>query len=150
MPDANRALQDFSATRSHVLLNELDRVRSRIEVLTPGPQGWQREPLAGLSELVTTGVDAADPRDSDEYFLQTTGFLTPNRLLFGRIGEGAPEPLKELPSFFDSSGLEVTQHEARSTLPVEGAESGLVVEVMQKGYRFGEQLIRPARIVVSA
>ena len=42
------------------------------------------------------------------------------------------------------------QHEALSTMPVEGTESGTVVEVMQKGYRMGEQLIRPARVVVSA
>jgi molecular chaperone GrpE len=41
-------------------------------------------------------------------------------------------------------------HEALSTQPVEGTESGVVVEVMQKGYRMGEQLIRPARVVVSA
>ena len=34
-------------------------------------------------------------------------------------------------------------------MPVEGAEPGTVVEVMQKGYRLGEQLIRPARVVVS-
>jgi molecular chaperone GrpE len=40
-------------------------------------------------------------------------------------------------------------HEALSTMPVEGAESGLVVEVMQKGYRMDGQLIRPARVVVS-
>ena len=43
-----------------------------------------------------------------------------------------------------------TRHEALSTMPVEGAESGVVVEVMQKGYMLGEQLIRPARVVVSA
>ena len=43
-----------------------------------------------------------------------------------------------------------TQHEALSTMPVDGTESGTVVEVMQKGYRMGEQLIRPARVVVSA
>jgi molecular chaperone GrpE len=43
-----------------------------------------------------------------------------------------------------------TQHEALSTLPVEGTEPGRVVEVMQKGYRFDDQLIRPARVVVSA
>ncbi|HYC80909.1 MAG TPA: nucleotide exchange factor GrpE [Solirubrobacterales bacterium] len=43
-----------------------------------------------------------------------------------------------------------TEHEALSTLPVEGAESGTVVEVMQKGYRMEGQLIRPARVVVSA
>jgi molecular chaperone GrpE len=42
-----------------------------------------------------------------------------------------------------------TAHEALSTLPADGVESGVVVEVMQKGYRLGEQLIRPARVVVS-
>jgi molecular chaperone GrpE len=42
------------------------------------------------------------------------------------------------------------QHEALSTQPVEGTEAGVVVEVMQKGYRMGDQLIRPARVVVSA
>jgi molecular chaperone GrpE len=40
-------------------------------------------------------------------------------------------------------------HEALSTVPVEGTESGVVVEVLQKGYRLGEQLVRPARVVVS-
>jgi len=43
-----------------------------------------------------------------------------------------------------------TKHEALSTQPVEATESGVVVEVMQKGYTLGEQLIRPARVVVSA
>jgi molecular chaperone GrpE len=41
-------------------------------------------------------------------------------------------------------------HEALSTMPVEGAESGVVVEVMQKGYALDGHLIRPARVVVSA
>jgi molecular chaperone GrpE len=40
-------------------------------------------------------------------------------------------------------------HEALSTQPVEGVEPGTVVEVLQKGYRLGEQLVRPARVVVS-
>jgi len=40
-------------------------------------------------------------------------------------------------------------HEALSTLAAEGVESGTVVETMQKGYRLGEQLIRPARVVVA-
>ncbi|HXR31718.1 MAG TPA: nucleotide exchange factor GrpE [Solirubrobacterales bacterium] len=42
-----------------------------------------------------------------------------------------------------------TQHEALSTVAADGVESGLVVEVVQKGYRLGEQLVRPARVVVS-
>ncbi len=40
-------------------------------------------------------------------------------------------------------------HEALSTQAADGAEAGTVVEVVQKGYRFGEQLVRPARVVVA-
>jgi molecular chaperone GrpE len=40
--------------------------------------------------------------------------------------------------------------EALSTVAVEGTEAGVVVEVMQKGYRFEGQLIRPAMVVVAA
>lgn len=40
-------------------------------------------------------------------------------------------------------------HEALSTLAADGVESGTVVETLQKGYRLGEQLIRPARVVVA-
>jgi molecular chaperone GrpE len=42
------------------------------------------------------------------------------------------------------------QHEAIAQLPVEGKESGTVVEVYQRGYRLGEVVIRPARVVVAA
>jgi|HubBroStandDraft_4_1064222.scaffolds.fasta_scaffold297864_2 molecular chaperone GrpE len=41
-------------------------------------------------------------------------------------------------------------HEAIAQTPVEGAESGTVVEVYQRGYRLGEVVIRPARVVVAA
>jgi molecular chaperone GrpE len=34
--------------------------------------------------------------------------------------------------------------------PVEGADSGVVVEVYQPGYRLGQSIIRPARVLVAA
>jgi molecular chaperone GrpE len=40
-------------------------------------------------------------------------------------------------------------HEALSTVAADGAEAGTVVETMQKGYRLGDQLVRPARVVVA-
>jgi molecular chaperone GrpE len=45
-----------------------------------------------------------------------------------------------------------TLHEAVATAPqpLDGAESGTVVEVYQAGYRLGESVIRPARVVVAA
>jgi molecular chaperone GrpE len=41
-------------------------------------------------------------------------------------------------------------HEAIAQQPIEGAESGIVVEVYQRGYRLGETVLRPARVVVAA
>jgi molecular chaperone GrpE len=43
-------------------------------------------------------------------------------------------------------------HEAMATTeqPVDGAESGSVVEVFQPGYRLGSSIIRPARVLVAA
>jgi molecular chaperone GrpE len=43
-------------------------------------------------------------------------------------------------------------HEAVATAPQEpgGSESGIVVEVYQLGYRLGDSVIRPARVVVAA
>jgi molecular chaperone GrpE len=40
-------------------------------------------------------------------------------------------------------------HEALLAQPVEGAEPGSVVEVLQKGYRLGDRVLRPARVVIS-
>jgi molecular chaperone GrpE len=40
-------------------------------------------------------------------------------------------------------------HEAVAQVPFEGAESGTVVEVYQRGYRLGEVVLRPARVVVA-
>jgi len=52
---------------------------------------------------------------------------------------------------YDPSGetFDPTFHEALQALPAEGTESGVVIEVLQRGYRFGETVIRPARVVVS-
>ncbi len=43
-------------------------------------------------------------------------------------------------------------HEAMASAPQapDGAPSGTVVEVYQPGYRLGEHVIRPARVVVAA
>jgi molecular chaperone GrpE len=42
-----------------------------------------------------------------------------------------------------------TMHEAVAQQPVEGCEPGTVVEVFQRGYRMGDSVVRPARVVVA-
>ena len=52
---------------------------------------------------------------------------------------------------FDPSGepFDPTLHEALSTRPVEGTHPGMVVDVVEKGYRLNDTILRPARVVVS-
>jgi len=40
-------------------------------------------------------------------------------------------------------------HEAVAQRSVQGAEAGTVVEVYQRGYRLGESVLRPARVLVA-
>lgn len=40
-------------------------------------------------------------------------------------------------------------HEAVGQEEAEGMEPGLIVRIMQKGYRLNEHLLRPARVIVS-
>jgi molecular chaperone GrpE len=53
---------------------------------------------------------------------------------------------------FDPSGerFDPGEHEALSMRPQDGAESGLVLDVVEKGYRANGTVLRPARVVVSA
>ena len=40
-------------------------------------------------------------------------------------------------------------HEALLAQPVEGAEEGSVLQVLQKGYKLGDKVLRPARVIVA-
>jgi molecular chaperone GrpE len=53
---------------------------------------------------------------------------------------------------FDPTGepFDPEVHEALSTQPADGADPGIVVDVMEKGYKLNGTVLRPARVVVSA
>jgi molecular chaperone GrpE len=123
------------------------RKRMAAEVQAAGVRGkaqLAQEVVPALDDL-ERAIQAAglDPEGDSEDGLAHGVLLVFRSLREGlkRNGIEAVDPKGEK---FDPN-----QHEALSTLPVEGAEPGVVVEVMQKGYRFGDQLIRPARVVVS-
>jgi molecular chaperone GrpE len=54
------------------------------------------------------------------------------------------EPYSPVGEVFDPQ-----HHEAVAQQPVEGTEPGTIVEVYQRGYRLGESVLRPARVVVA-
>jgi len=109
-PDAHTALSSYAWTRHHLILDVLDDVKSRLDVLTPHAGDWNREPMEGAPAMSTISVIDTDPDQSDEYWLNIAGFLTPSTLQRGVLGEGQPEAIKHVPAFFDASGYEVSQH----------------------------------------
>ena len=112
-PTGHRSLAGYATTRSHLYLNALDDVRSRVERLTRRDGAWRREPVAGLPEVASLDVTAVDEVDSDDVWLTVNEFLTPTTLSLLPPG-AAPERLKALPAFFDAAGLVASQHFATS------------------------------------
>ncbi|MBS0261097.1 MAG: S9 family peptidase [Planctomycetes bacterium] len=113
-PTDRKSLASYAPTLHHVLINELDNVRNRLYVLTRQGNDWTREEVKGAPEFSTVSASPIDPDESDEYFMTVTGYLTPTSLLYGTLGKGPAEKLKQSPAFFKADGLEVTQHEATS------------------------------------
>ena len=110
-PDAHTCLHQYAWTRDKLLMVTLVDVASRVEVVTPGD--WTREPVPGLPAGTDSTVIAAADDTGDEIFLDSSGFLTPSRLLHGVAG-GTLTEIKRAPSFFDAADLEVAQHFATS------------------------------------
>jgi len=76
-----------------------------------------------------------------------------------RLEEGVRLVHRSLASLLERHGVEPIAtdgpfdphvHEALLTQPSDEAEEGSVIDVIQKGYRLGDRVVRPARVVVAA
>jgi prolyl oligopeptidase len=111
VPTARTSLAEHSWTRHHLILNVMDDVVSKLEVLTPQADGsWKRQSLGGAPALSTIEAGGIDADDSDDYFLTVSGYLQPTTLYYGTLGQGEAAPLKHSPAFFDASKYQVSQH----------------------------------------
>jgi molecular chaperone GrpE len=61
----------------------------------------------------------------------------------GKLGAWGVERVTALGVPFDAA-----RHEAVTTTPVEAEQDGLIVAVMKEGYAIGEEVLRPASVVV--
>jgi len=76
------------------------------------------------------------------------------------VREGLELTMKQALKVLDEHGLEVLDpvgqpfdpswHEAVATQPAGDAPADSVLQVLQKGYRLNERLVRPARVIVAA
>lgn len=109
-PDERTSLHQYSWTRDKLVLVTLADVASHVQIVTPGT--WTAVDLAGVPPNTNTVIAGADS-DGDEIFLDSSGFLTPSQLLHG-TADGPVSPIKAAPGFFDTTGLQVSQHFANS------------------------------------
>jgi prolyl oligopeptidase len=113
-PSPRVALESFSPMKTMVLLDLLDNVASRVVEAKRGADGKWAQRSVETPTFATIGLNALERRESDNYLMTMSGFTTPTALLLATSGTDAREKLKNLPEFFDASGLVVTQHEATS------------------------------------
>jgi len=129
---ARRTKADFENFRKRIAADlEVAQVRGKVSVA--------REVIDAVDNLERALEAAGEGEGLAEGVTMVLGGL---RETLARNGVEAVDPKGEK---FDP-----TRHEALSTQAAEGAESGTVVEVLQKGYVLGDQLVRPARVVVSS
>jgi molecular chaperone GrpE len=142
---AQRTKADFENYRKRV-------ARENSEALARGKAELARELLPALDNLerALEAGDDATARDSATRLVEVHQALV----------KGVAMVRDELHSRLEGAGVESFDptgekfdpqlHEALSTKPEEGTESGVVLETVEKGYRLNGQVLRPARVVVSA
>jgi molecular chaperone GrpE len=134
---AKRTKADFENYRK--------RMSSEVQAAATRGKGELLRDVVPVLDDLERAIQAAglDPEGDSEDGL-SHGVLLVFRSLRDSLTRNGVEAVDPTGEKFDPMA-----HEALSTVPADGVESGTVVETMQKGYRLGEQLIRPARVVVS-
>ncbi len=142
---AQRTRADFENYRKRV-------AKETSEALARGKAELARELLPVIDNLeraLQVGVDAR-ARDSatrlrESHEALARGVAMVHDELRGRLENAGVESFDPVGERFDPQ-----LHEALSTRPEEGTDPGVVVETLEKGYRLDGQVLRPARVVVSA
>jgi molecular chaperone GrpE len=142
---ARRTKADFENYRKRV-------AKETSEALARGKADLARQLLPALDNLgraLAAGEDDARARDSatrlGEHPALLQGVAMVRDELHSRLEGAGVESFDPTGEKFDPQ-----LHEALSTRPDEGTKPGVVLETVEKGYRLNGQVLRPARVVVSA
>jgi len=145
---AQRTKADFEnyrkrAAREAAVAQERGVAKLAKELL-PAVDNLDRALVAAQSAAASDGAEAGSGHDNGTATL-ISGIKLVHDDVIAALGRAGIEGYSPKGERFDPQ-----LHEAIAQQPVEGAESGTVVEVYQRGYRLGDVVIRPARVVVAA
>ncbi len=113
-PSANTALKEggVASTRDYLLLNVLEDVVSSVSRLAFVDGQWTKEPLE-VESFGNISFGAAD-EEPNLLFMYYEGFLRPDTLYVTEDGGDTISPLRNLPEYFDATGMAVEQFFANS------------------------------------
>jgi molecular chaperone GrpE len=128
---------------------ELDNVRKRArrdvsQAEARGIAKLARELLPALDNF-SRALDAAEAQPENRDHHLTDGIRLVQTELLSALARVGIEPDSPKGEPFDPHC-----HEAIAQTPVEGAASGTIVEVYSQGYRYRDDVLRPAKVVVAA
>ncbi len=132
LADLQRLAADFDNYRKRV-------ARDQAQLVARAHEGLVRELLPVLDDL-ERALGAAEAHDEATV---VEGVRLVQRALADQL---AREGLEEIAA---DGAFDPHIHEALLSQPGEGAEPGTVLQVVQKGYRLGDRVLRPARVVIS-
>lgn len=112
-PARDGALQSLTVLRDALLVVGMRDVRQSLTEWRPAGRQWQRRAVP-TGQLESLWVAALAGQTSNRYLLTRSGFLEPARLQAAVVGRTTRQTLQQMPAFFDASGLEVRQLQARS------------------------------------
>jgi molecular chaperone GrpE len=131
---AQRTKADFENYRKRV-------AKETSEALARGKADLARQLLPALDNLERALAAGHDP---EAHRALVEGVAMVRDELQGRLKGAGVEAFDPTGEKFDPQ-----LHEALSTRPDEGTESGVVLETVEKGYRLNGQVLRAAKVVVS-
>ena len=123
------------------------RKRARRDVEAANARGVARlasELLPSIDNL-DRAIAAAEAEEADAEHHLTKGIRLVHKELLGALDRVGIKPFSPVGEEFDPH-----QHEAVAQQPVEGVKAGLVAEVYQPGYRYKDEVLRAAKVVVAA
>ena len=130
--DLQRLAADFDNYRKRV-------ARDQAQLVARAHEGLVKELLPVLDDL-ERALGAAEVHDEATV---VEGVRLVHRALADQL---AREGLEEIVA---AGAFDPHVHEALLSQPADGVDAGTVLQVVQKGYRLGDRVLRPARVVVA-
>ena len=125
-------------------LADFDNYRKRVQ------REWDRGAQAGKRQMVLALLDVMDDFERALAYANTApeSILTGARAVHQRL-TGLLQAQGVVPYTSAGEPFDVTLHDAVDAIKTDRAPSGVVLDELRHGYRWGDEVLRPARVRVA-